>query len=125
MTEEKNSSQKEEQAKNSGWKKINKKFVLLSFFFLFIGFISGYQVSGMNNQAGTRQPRANQVENSDDQNNNTMENGRPDQRGLPSDRSNGEESDAIGGATESEEDQLESGSTTNQSNNTSATEDVI
>jgi len=27
MTEEKNSSQKEEQAKNSGWKKINKKFV--------------------------------------------------------------------------------------------------
>ena len=37
MTEEKNSSQKEEQAKNSGWKKINKKFVLLSFFFLFIG----------------------------------------------------------------------------------------
>lgn len=125
MAEEKNSSQKEEQAKNSGWKKINKKFVLLSFVFLFIGFISGYQVSGMNNQAGTRQPRANQVENSDDQNNNTMENGRPDQRGLPSDRSNGEGSDAISGATESEEDQLESGSTTNQSNNTSATKDII
>lgn len=124
MTEEKNSSQKEEQAKNSGWKKINKKFVLLSFFFLFIGFIGGYQVSGMNNQAGTRQPRANQLENSDDQNN-TMENGRPDQRELASDRSNGEESDTISGATESEEDQLESGSTTNQSNNTSATEDII
>ncbi|WP_413516250.1 hypothetical protein [Carnobacterium maltaromaticum] len=97
---------------------------MLSFFFLFIGFIGGYQVSGMNNQAGTRQPRANQLENSDDQNN-TMENGRPDQRELPSDRSNGEESDTISGATESEEDQLESGSTTNQSNNTSATEDII
>ena len=31
MTEEKNSSQKEEQAKNSGWKKINKKFVTSKF----------------------------------------------------------------------------------------------
>lgn len=125
MTEAKNSIQKEKQAKHSGWKKINKKFVLLSFVFLFIGFISGYQVSGMNNQAGTRQPRANQVENYDDQNNTTMENGRPGKGEVPPDRSNGEESDAVSGATESEENQLESGSTTNQSNNTSATEDII
>lgn len=124
MAEENEKVIEEQPIKKTWWKTVNKKMVSISVAFLMVGFISGYQVSGMNNQAGSMNQ-----ERTSDGTTNTMERGNsgPNQGEAPPDRPDGADSDAVSGATENEGDELDGGTTSNQSNNTSSTttEDVL